>query len=462
LLFAALRGFPDCRQALGVDIDGAHLRAARLGVRKLGASARVRLRRADIFAIDLERQVLALPAPILILGNPPWVTSARLSVLGSSNLPARSNFQQHSGLDAVTGKSNFDISEWILMRLLESLSRTQGVLAMLCKTKVARRVLSYCVDRCLPIQHAAMYAISASLHFGAAVEACLFVCERGLVRAEIPCDVYDTLQALRPTRRFVFLRGLAIADGAAFRRSRHLLGPSPLRWRSGIKHDCAAVMELQRDARGWTNGSGEAVIVERAHVFPMLKGAALARGDVGSDRRWMLVPQRRTGQDPARIASTAPRTWKYLLDHQPALQRRASAVYRRRPAFSVFGVGDYAFADWKVALAAMHKKLAFHVVGPVCGRPVVFDDTCYFIACRSELQARVVHALLQLDLTSDFLSSMIFWGDKRPVTLELLERLDLGKLATHGGAAAQQALAAEGYEGAEVRQELDHLAESRP
>jgi hypothetical protein len=458
LLLAALRAFPDCKQALGVDINAAHLRAARLGVRALDPSASVRLRRADVFAIDLEQQALALPAPVLILGNPPWVTSARLSVLGSSNLPARSNFQHRSGLDAVTGKSNFDISEWILMHLLESLSQTQGVLAMLCKTKVARRVLSYCVDRHLPIRHAALYAIDASLHFGASVEACLLVCERGRARAEIPCDVYAALQAPGPARRFLFVRGLAIADAAAFRRSRHLLGPSPLRWRSGIKHDCAAVMELVRGARGWTNAAGDAVIIERVHVFPMLKGADLARGELGSDRRWMLVPQRRTGQDPARIARTAPKTWKYLVDHQPALQRRASAVYRHRPPFSVFGVGDYAFTDWKVALAAMHKRLAFHLVGPVCGRPVVFDDTCYFLACRSELQARVVHALLQLDLTSDFLSSMIFWGDKRPVTLELLERLDIGKLAEHGGSTAQQLLACQGYQEAEVREELDHLA----
>lgn len=458
LLLAALRGFPDCRQAVGLDIDAAHLEAARRSVREQGASARVRLRRADIFDVDLERLVHALPAPVLILGNPPWVTSARLGVLGSSNLPARSRSERRAGLDAITGKSNFDISEWILMRLLEALSGTQGVLAMLCKTKVARRVLSTCVAQGLPIERASIHGLDAHLHFGASVEACLFVCERGRARPQISCDQHASLDARSPTRRLLFRPGLTIADASAYRRSRQLRGTSPMRWRSGIKHDCAAVMELQRAAQGWINAAGDAVDIELEHVFPMLKGADLARGEVGSERRWMLVPQRRMGEDPARIAASAPRTWKYLLKHRAILQRRASAVYKRRPAFSIFGVGDYSFADWKVALPAMNKRLAFHVVGPVRGRPVVFDDTCYFLACESELQARVVHALLQLDLATDFLSSMVFWGDKRPVTLELLGQLDLGKLATLRGADVEHALAAQGYARADVRAQLDRLS----
>jgi len=41
----------------------------------------------------------------------------------SENLPKKSNFQGLRGLDARTGKSNFDIAEWMLIRLIEALPR---------------------------------------------------------------------------------------------------------------------------------------------------------------------------------------------------------------------------------------------------------------------------------------------------------------------------------------------------
>ncbi len=52
-------------------------------------------------------------ADILIIGNPPWVTNSKLGSLNSSNLPKKTNFKNHSGLDAMTGKGNFDIAEYI-------------------------------------------------------------------------------------------------------------------------------------------------------------------------------------------------------------------------------------------------------------------------------------------------------------------------------------------------------------
>jgi hypothetical protein len=49
------------------------------------------------------------------------VTSAQLGVLGASNGPDRQNARGLRGLDAVTGKSNFDVSEWMIVRLLDAL-----------------------------------------------------------------------------------------------------------------------------------------------------------------------------------------------------------------------------------------------------------------------------------------------------------------------------------------------------
>src|ERR1700691_1994399 len=93
-----------------VDVTASKLRGARQTVRQ-----------ADFFSVDWEREVSELGKPILVIGNPPWVTSADLGAMGSSNIPTKRNFKGLNGLDARTGKSNFDVSEWMILRLLRAL-----------------------------------------------------------------------------------------------------------------------------------------------------------------------------------------------------------------------------------------------------------------------------------------------------------------------------------------------------
>src|ERR1700746_3229599 len=108
----------------------------------------------------------------------------------------------------------------------------------------------------------------------------------------------------------------------------------------------------------------------------------------------MLVPQRAVADDTQDIRKLAPKTWQYLQEHGEALDRRASSIYRDRPRFSVFGVGEYTFAPWKVGISGFYKRLEFAVVGPSNGKPTVLDDTAYFVACQSEPEARFVASLL--------------------------------------------------------------------
>jgi len=57
-----------------------------------------------------------------------------LGIWNSDNLPPKSNFQKRRGFEAVTGKSKFDISEWMLLQhredgdeLFELVSRTESL-----------------------------------------------------------------------------------------------------------------------------------------------------------------------------------------------------------------------------------------------------------------------------------------------------------------------------------------------
>lgn len=148
----------------------------------------------------------------------------------------------------------------------------------------------------------------------------------------------------------------------------------------------------------------------------------------------MLVTQSGVGENTRRIQTEAPKTWAYLQDHQELLNRRASSIYRNRPPYSVFGVGDYSFAPWKVAVSGFYKSLAFAAIGPRDGKPVVLDDTSYFLACQSKKQAEFATRLLNAPQATSFYGAFIFWDSKRPVTAELLRHLDLRRLAQEMGA----------------------------
>ena len=150
----------------------------------------------------------------------------------------------------------------------------------------------------------------------------------------------------------------------------------------------------------------------------------------------VIVTQRRVGEDTDSIRSSAPKTWAYLARHATRFDKRGSAIYRGKPSFSIFGVGPYTFAPWKVAISALYKRLQFVKVGPSHGRPVVFDDTVYFLPCASEDEASFIETLLTSELTHAFFHSMIHWDVKRPITIDILKRLSLRKLASTLGLAA--------------------------
>ena len=236
--------------------------------------------------------------------------------LDSANLPKKSNFQKHKGLDAITGKSNFDISEWMLIRLLESMNGGTGALAMLCKTSTARRVLSHAWKNGFALEQASIYAIDADLHFDAAVGAVLLFasCRPG----GCVCDarVFGSLNSTDERQLMGLKDGMLLADMAAYDRWKHLCGESHLKWRSGIKHDCSAVMELRPEGRKYRNGLDQLVELEDDSLYPMLKSSEVAKGCSSCNRRVMLVTQRRVGDDTRSIERQAPKTWAYLESHR--------------------------------------------------------------------------------------------------------------------------------------------------
>ena len=418
----------------GLEINPAHCAAAR---ERLSRCGRLTIFEDSFFRFDWPSLLDQVRRPVLVVGNPPWVTNADLGALGSRNLPAKSNHGRLKGLDALTGKSNFDISEFMLLRMVDWLCEVGGALAVLCKLAVARKILAACWTAGIKLAEARIHLVDASVHFGAAVQACLLFLRIDGADGGAECAVFSTLDAARPERRIGYADGSLIADIDAYRIWRQLRAGHAREirlWRSGIKHDCAAVMELRLARDGLVNGMGETVDLEDTYLYPLAKSSDIAGSRSGMPERRILVTQHAIGADTRPIRDAAPRTWAYLQKHRNRLSARSSAVYRGKPDFSIFGVGVYSFAPWKIAISGLYKRLAFKLCTPHGGRPLMLDDTVNFLSFAREDEARVVLSLLDSEPARRFLESMIFWDQKRPITIDLLRRLDIDAVRTVPGA----------------------------
>ena len=415
---------PSAQKIIGIDINPAHLDELANKKATFPNNHRVELRQGDFFTFAWEILLRNLSGSVLVLGNFPWVTNAQQGTLGGSNLPKKANIHKHNGLDALTGKSNFDISEWMLIQTTQWFKNRKGYLALICKTTVARKFLHYLDKHQVGLAHAAIYGLDAKHYFGVAVEACLLVCQLDLSAHHYDYAVYPNLDDdthYQAGQR----QGLAIRDLDGFAKHSYLLGESEMKWRSGVKHDCAEIMELQKVNGQLVNGLEEVVEIEPDYLFPLLKGSDVANNRVTTTTRYVVATQRSVGEPTHLLKTTAPKTWAYLENHAEYLDNRKSRIYRDNPRFSMFGIGPYSFTPWKIAISGLYKSLTFRLVGEIEGKPALFDDTVYFLGFDCQEDACSTLAILTSRPTINFLSALIFWDEKRPIKSSILNRLNL-------------------------------------
>ena len=460
---AAAAAFPKARVIYGFDINPEYVREVRGAVPSAGGRT-LHLECRNFFKTDWTELLSTLRGSVLVIGNPPWVTNSALGSIGSENLPAKTNFHGHNGFAAKTGKANFDISEWMLLKLVDALHRRAGCVAMLCKTAIARKVLRYAWMNRLNVGRCSLHVIDAQRHFGASVDACLLIVHTGTLEATATACVYPDLSFSGKISTIGLAGKELVADIDEYQRLRDIDGISYYTWRSGVKHDAAGVMEFQRENGHFVNGLHEACRFEPTYLFPLLKSSDIANGRL-TPQRYALVTQRKPSDDTGEVKKHAPKTWAYLTAHAEALDQRRSIIYKKRPRFSVFGVGAYTFSPWKVAISGLYKNCRFAVVGEHDKKPIVVDDTCYFIPCASKHEARFICEILNSDVCQRFLRSLIFFDAKRPITIDILRRIDLARVAEHVNRAAEARKflsAAAAYEDKQPLLVFEERAEYRP
>ena len=194
-------------QIIGIEINPEYCKTCEKSI----LDSRVRIVNADFFTFDL-KTIAKEKDHLLIVGNPPWVNNSTLSSLDSDNTPVKINFKGLKGIDAITGASNFDICEYIILQLIASLHGTNATIAMLCKASVARNVFIEMKRTHTRFSSCDILEFNANKVFGINANACLLIIELSSadISAEISaniCNVYSFDKPKEVKNSFGYING---------------------------------------------------------------------------------------------------------------------------------------------------------------------------------------------------------------------------------------------------------------
>lgn len=365
---------------------------------------------------------------ILIIGNPPWVTNSKLGSLNSTNLPKKTNFKNHSGLDAMTGKGNFDIAEFITLTMIETFQNMKGNLLLLVKNSVIKNIVFDQNKNRYKISEIEKHCIDSKKEFNVSVEAALFYCKLNSL-STFDCTEFDFYNNEKSQLKFGWLNDKFVSNIDTYIHTKEIDGECPFVWRQGLKHDCSTVMELDKVNGHYVNRLNEEVKLEDGLVYGILKSSDLKNTVINQTRKFTIVTQKKVGQETKYIKTEYPKTYQYLTQHQANFDARKSSIYNNKPLFSIFGIGDYSFKPFKVAISGLYKTFHFTLILPQDNKPVMLDDTCYLIGFDKIEFAVYALILLNSNTTVQFLQSVTFPDAKRTFTKDVLMRIDLLELA---------------------------------
>ena len=220
----------DASEIIGIEVNPEYCKICEKNI----LDPRVRILNANFFTFDF-KTVVKKEEQLLILGNPPWINNSTLSSLDSDNTPTKINFKGLKGMDAITGASNFDICEYIILQLIASLHGTNTTIAMLCKTSVARNIFVEMRRTHTKFTSCDILEFNANKVFGINASACLLIIELSAkeVSADI-CNVYSFDKPKEIRNSFGYINGKLYSN--ITKKVDDFSGNCCFEWRQGVKH----------------------------------------------------------------------------------------------------------------------------------------------------------------------------------------------------------------------------------
>lgn len=439
-VLSALEKFPNLTEIHALEINPQYTTELKLNI-LLNALASSRQKHPDIYIYNADFFESDFSSIInhcknrnfnlAIVGNPPWVTNSSQGKNNSTNIPLKRNSYGLRGIDAITGKSNFDISEYIALQLLKVSQINRGGISFLLKNSVIRNIVSKQKTENIHIGNIEQELIDASMEFNVSVDASCFSAQFDC-EPSVTCRVKDFYTNIF-IKEFGWFNNSFVSDIRLYENYAKYDNISPFIWRSGIKHDCASVLELVKSNGVYTNGFGEIVQIEEELIYPLLKSSDINNYKENQFRKFIIVPQRKVGNDTSSLKYSHPLTFSYLTKYENEFSSRKSSIYKGKDKFSIFGIGDYSFKPYKIVVSSLYKTIKFILVSQYDGKPIIVDDTCYQLDFYSLEEAKCILEALNSAEMSSLLQSLIFKDAKRVVTKSLLMRLDLMQLCKDKG-----------------------------
>jgi len=431
-LLAAIKQSKKLKKVVGVEIYQPYVWETKFKILEYYISAKennkpeIDIIHANAFEFSYENLAKSTQdLKTLIIGNPPWVTNSELGSIDSKNLPQKSNFKKHSGFEAITGKGNFDIGEYISLIMLRCFDRHNGAFAFLIKNSVVKNLIYDQKQNKFRIGQTENLNIDSKKEFNVSVNACLFLTHLNC-EPELACTAFDFYTKDKLTT-FGWYKDKFVYSVQDYDESSIVDGKSTFVWRSGVKHDCSKVMELEQVNGHFKNALGEEINLENNLTYGLLKSSDLKEDKTNSFRKLTIITQKKIGQETKYIKDKYPLTYNYLTSHKRYFDKRKSSIYKDKPSFSIFGIGDYSFAPYKVAISGLYKSTHFTLVSPSNSKPIMLDDTCYFIGFENLKMAEIAHYLVNSELVQKFLKSIIFSDSKRSINKDTLMRIDFAR-----------------------------------
>ncbi len=140
--------------------------------------------------------------------------------------------------------------------------------------------------------------------------------------------------------------------------------------------------------------------IERELVYPLIRGADVSRWAAHPSLSIVLTHesgQRLKAIPETQMESEYPKTYSYLKRFEDVLRKRPA--FKRyftetAPFYSIFNIGDYTFAAWKVVWREQASGLTAAVLGPIDQQPVIPDHKLMIVETGSKAEAHYLTAVL--------------------------------------------------------------------
>jgi SAM-dependent methyltransferase len=314
-------------------------------------------------------------------------------------------------------------------------------------------------------------------------------------------------EVLKSTRRLNFAAEPVAADDptapwltarpAALKAVRKILGRSDYEAHAGAYTGGAngvywVEVVLQRPdglvvVRNLTEGTKVKVdevteVIEPDLLYPLLRGRDVRRWRAEPSARILMVqdPIKRRGIDETDLQTHYPRTYAYLKRFEAVLRARAAfkryftrserggRVVETGPFYSMFDVGDYTFAPWKVVWPNIASSLEAAVISNHDGKLIIPQHIITLIGCTAEDEAHYLCALINSSCANFAAKAYSQRGGKSFGDPHILEHIRIPRyvpshplhrqLAELSQTAHAAAKAEDTARLAAIEDEIDHLA----